>query len=104
MMKFKISMVMVTMVTRELLYLTKDTFLDVVERKNFPLLSVGWYLFTLLSVGWYLFRVVSGNRYLPRCSNENVLYITSTGNVFVASGNHTTFGFCHDSLNSEKTT
>ena len=36
-------------------------------QKNFP----------LLSVGWYLFRVVSGNRYLPTSSNENVLYITS---------------------------
>ena len=36
------------------------------------------------SVSWYLFRVVSGNRYLSRGSNENVLYITRTGNVFVA--------------------
>ena len=55
-------------------YLTLDTFLDVVERKNCP----------LLSVGMYLFRLVSGNRYLPRSNNENALYITSTGNVFVA--------------------
>ena len=56
-------MISMVLVTRELLYLTLDTFLDVVERKNFP----------LLSVGLYLFRVVSGNRYLPRSSNENVL-------------------------------
>ena len=28
--------------------------------------------------------MMSGNRYLPRGSNENALYITSTGNVFVA--------------------
>ena len=51
-----------------------DTFLDIVVKSNFP----------LLSVGWYLFRVVSGNRYLPRGSNENTLCITSTGNVSVA--------------------
>ena len=43
-------------------------------KKNFP----------LLSVDKYLFRVVSGNRYLPRANNENVLYITSTGNVSVS--------------------
>ena len=54
--------------------LTIDTFLDVVAKKNFP----------LLSVGWCLFRVVSGNKCLPRGSNENTLCITSTGNVFVA--------------------
>ena len=58
------------MVTRDILYLTIHTFLDVVVKKN--------------SVGWHLFRVVSGNWYLPRGSNENLLYITSTGNVFVA--------------------
>ena len=63
------------MVTRYILYLTVDTFLDVMVKKNFP----------LLSLGWYLFRVVSGNRYLPIGSNENELCITSTGNVFVAS-------------------
>ena len=43
--------------------------------------------FPLLSVGWYLFRVVSGNRYLPRGSNENIFCITSitsTGNVSIA--------------------
>ena len=28
--------------------------------------------------------MVSGNRYIPRDSNENTLYITSTGNVFDA--------------------
>ena len=53
---------------------TLDTFLDLVVKSNFP----------LLSVGWYLFRVVTGNRYLPRGSNENTLCITSTGNVSVA--------------------
>ena len=53
---------------------TLDTFLDVVVKSNFP----------LLSVGWYLFRVVSGNRYLPRGSNENTLCINSTDNVSVA--------------------
>ena len=49
---------------------------------------ITWYSskknFLLLSVGWYLFRAVSGNRYLPQDSNENTLYITSTGNVHVA--------------------
>ena len=59
------------MVTGDILYLTIDTFLDEVVKSDFP----------LLSVGWYLFRVVSSNRYLPRSSNENTLCITSTGNV-----------------------
>ena len=63
-----------SMVTRDILYLTTDTFLDVVVKSNFP----------LLSVGWYLFRVVSGNRYLLRGSNENTLFITSTCNVSVS--------------------
>ena len=63
-----------SMVTRDILYLTIDIFLKTVVISNFP----------LLSIGWYLFRVVTGNRYLPRCSNENTLYITSTGNVSVA--------------------
>ena len=62
------------MVTRDILNLTIDTFLDIVLKSNFP----------GLSVGWYLLRVVSGNRYLPRSSNKNELFITSTGNVFVA--------------------
>ena len=62
-----------SMVTKDILYLTIDTFLDIVVKSNFP----------LLSAGWYLFRVVSGNRYLPRGSNENTLCITSTGNVSV---------------------
>ena len=62
------------MVTKDILQLTKDIFLDVVVKKNFP----------LISVDWYLFRVASGNRYLPRGSNENTFYITSIGNVFVA--------------------
>ena len=62
------------MVTRDILHLIIVTFLDVVVKKNFP----------LLSAGWYLFRVVSGNRYLPRDSDENVLCITSTSYVFVS--------------------
>ena len=61
------------MVTRDILYLTIDTFLDELVKKNFP----------LISVGGYLFRAVSGNIYLPRGSNENTFCITSAGNVFV---------------------
>ena len=76
-----------SMVTRDILYLTIDTFLDIVVKSNF----------LLLFVGWYLFRVVSGNRYLPRGSNEKTLCITGTDNT---SGNHTALGFGHDSLNS----
>ena len=82
------------MVTRDILYLTIDTFLDIVVTSNFQ----------LLSVGCYLFRVVIGNRYPPRGSNENTLCITSTDNVSSqmgnTSGNHTDLGFGHDSLNS----
>ena len=62
------------MVTGYILHLTIDTFLDVVVKNDFP----------LLSVGWYLFRVVAGNRNLLSGSNRNALYITSTGNVSVA--------------------
>ena len=63
-----------SMVTRDILYLTTiDTFLDVVVKKNFP----------LLSVGWYLFRVVRSNRYL---SIALITYLLIDG-------------FCHDSLN-----
>ena len=80
------------MVTRDILHLTIDSFHYAVVKKNFQ----------LLSVGWRLFRVVSCNRYVPRSSNENALYFTSTGNVFVTFGNHTTSGFSHDSLNSGK--
>ena len=58
-----------SMVTLDTLYLT------IVVKRNFP----------LLTVGWYLFPVVNGNRYLPGGSNENALFITSTGNVFLAS-------------------
>ena len=61
------------MVTRDILHLTIVTFLDVVVKKNFP----------LLPVDWYLFRVVTGNRYLLRGSNKNALFIISTGNVSV---------------------
>ena len=42
------------MVTGDILYLTIHTLFDVVVKKNFP----------LLPIGWYLFRVVSGNSYL----------------------------------------
>ena len=62
------------MVTRDIPYLTIDTFLDIEVKSNFP----------LLFEGWYLFRVVIGNRYLPRGSNENTRCITTTGNVSVA--------------------
>ena len=54
-----------SIVTRDILYLTIDTFLDIVTKSNFPLLSVGWYLFT----------VMSGNRYLPRGSNGNTILL-----------------------------
>ena len=82
------------MATRGILYLRIVTFLDVVEK-----------IFPPLPVDWYLFQVVTGIRYLPRGSNENALFITSTGSVSVSRWvnnfcNHTTFGFCHDSLNS----
>ena len=63
-----------SMVTRDILYLTIDTLLDIIVKSNFP----------LLYAGWYLFKVVSGNRYLPRGSNENMLCTTSTGNASVA--------------------
>ena len=56
------------MVTRDILYLTIDTFVDVVVKKNIR----------LPSVVWYLFGVVSGNRYPPRSSNDNALYTTIT--------------------------
>ena len=62
------------MITGYIVYLTMDTFVGVVVKNDFP----------LLFVGWYLLRVVTGNRYLPRGSNKNALYITSTGNVSVA--------------------
>ena len=59
------------MVTRDILHLTIVVFFDAVVKKNCQ----------LLPVDWYLFQVVTGNRYLPRGSNENALFITSTGNV-----------------------
>ena len=64
-------------------------FLDVVVKKKF----------LLLSLGWYLLCVVSGNRYLFSDSCENTLSGTITGNVGITSGNHTNFVFCHDLLN-----
>ena len=62
------------MVTRDTPYLTIDTFLDVVVKKIFPLLSLGWYLFT----------VVYHNRYLTRGSNGNACSVTMNGNVSAA--------------------
>ena len=53
-------------------------------KKNLPLLSVGWYLFT----------VVFDTRYLHRGSKENSLCITVTCcQTCNTSGNYT---FCHD--------
>ena len=63
-----------SMVTRDILDLTIVTFLDVVIKRNFP----------ELPVDWYLFPVMSDKRYLPRSSNDNALYISSTGNVYVS--------------------
>ena len=62
------------MVARDILHLTIVIFLDVVVKKNFP----------LLPIDRYLSRVVTGNRYLPSGSNDNALCITSTGNIPVA--------------------
>ena len=63
------------MVTRDPPYLTIDIFLDVVVKKIFPLLSLGWYLFT----------EVHHNGYLTRGSNGNAHSVTMNGNVSVAS-------------------
>ena len=62
------------MVTKDILHLTIVTSLNVGIKK----------FFSLLPVDWYLFQVVTGNRYLPIGSNENILFITSTGNVSVS--------------------
>ena len=62
-------------VTRDILHLTIVTFLDVVVKKNVP----------LITVDWYLFRVVTGNRYLPRGSNEHAIIKTINGNVSVST-------------------
>ena len=64
---------MTSMVTRDIIHLSIVTFLDVVVKN-----------FTLLPVDWYLFKVGTGNSYLPRGSNENALFITSTGKVSVS--------------------
>ena len=37
------------MAKRDILYLTIDTFLDIVVKSNLPLPSVGWYLFRVVS-------------------------------------------------------
>ena len=56
-------------------YLTTDRFLDVVVKK----------IFLLLSLGWYLFTMVSCNSYLTQGSNGKAHSITTNGNVSVAS-------------------
>ena len=63
-----------SMVTRDILHLTIASYLDVVVKKTFP----------LVSIDWYMFRVVSGNRYLPRSSKKCILIITSTGDASVS--------------------
>ena len=63
------------MITRDTPYLTTETFPDVVVKKKFP----------LLSLGWYPFRVVSHNEYLTRGSYGNAHSITINGNVYAAS-------------------
>ena len=61
------------MVTRDITYLTKETFLDTVIKKKFPLPSLEWYLFSVVSNNMYLIKVVIGN----------ALSITSTRNIFI---------------------
>ena len=63
------------LVTRDTPQLTIGTFQDVVVKTIFPLLSLGWYLFT----------VVSHNGYLPTGINGNAFSVTAIGNVTVAS-------------------
>ena len=46
------------MITGYILHLTKDTFLDVVMKNDFPLLSVGWYLLWLVPIDTYLEVVI----------------------------------------------
>ena len=56
-------------------YLTIDMLLDVVVKKKFP----------LLSLGWYLLCVVSGSGCLPRDSSENTQSGATSGNVSVTT-------------------
>ena len=60
------------MATRDTPYLTTDTFLHVMIKKNF------------ITISGLVITVVSGNRYLSKSSSGNVLCITNPGNVFVA--------------------
>ena len=53
------------MVTRDTSYITTDIFLDVVVKREFP----------LLSLVLHLFNVVSGNKYITRGSMEIFLAI-----------------------------
>ena len=62
------------MVTRDTPYLTIDTFPNVMVKKKFP----------VLPLGWYLFGIVNGSMYLPRFINVNVLCISTIGTEFVA--------------------
>ena len=55
---------MTSAITRNILHLTIVTFLDVMVKINFP----------LLSAHWYVFRMETASRYLTRGSNENALY------------------------------
>ena len=71
------------MVAKDTLFLTIDAFSDVVVKK----------IFTLLSLGWYLFTVVNQNtvmemhfQLLPMV--PMVMYLLLPGNT---SGKHTTF-------------
>ena len=61
---------------------------DVVVKKKFPLLSLFRYLFNMVS------------RYMTRSTCGNILCNTLTGDLSVVSGNQTSFGLCHDSVNS----
>ena len=63
-----------SMATSDILYLAIVTFRDIVVKKKFP----------LLSLGWCPLHVVRGNRYLPRGNSGNTLSGTITGNVSIA--------------------
>ena len=56
-------------------YPTIDMLLDVVVKKKFP----------ILSLGWHLLCVMSGSGCLHRDSSENTLSDTTSGNVSVTT-------------------
>ena len=64
------------MVTRDTLFLIANTFPDLVVKIKFSLLHLRRYS---------VFSEVSNNTCLTRGSNGNILFINTTGNVFVAS-------------------